>query len=69
MVGESDASHSGGAAHLHRVLYGAVAPAPLCFVLRGRVLRVVNEEVGAREELDMASISLHRVAAACGQMA
>ena len=55
-------------ARLHRVFDRAVAPAALGLVLGGRVLRVVDDEIGAGKELDVTAVLLGQVAGAGGQM-
>ena len=57
MVGEREPPGAGGVAHRGRILDGAVAPARLGGVLGGRVLRVVDDEVGARQELGVVPVA------------
>ena len=56
VVGQREPPGPGTAAHRERVLDGAMAPARLGRVLGGGVLRVMDHEVGARQELGVAPV-------------
>src|SRR5439155_1409240 len=56
VVGEGQALGAGREGIVHRPLGGRVAPACLLRILIKAVLRVVDDEVRAREELDVTAI-------------
>ena len=58
MVGESQALGARGDRVVDRPLGGRVAPACLLRILRNRVLRIVNDEVRVRKEIDVTLVLL-----------
>ena len=58
MVGESQSLGARGYRVVDRPLGGRVAPARLLRILRNRVLRVVNDEVRVRKEIDVTLVLL-----------
>src|SRR5262244_4172298 len=58
MVGESESLSARGDRVVDRPLGGRVAPARLLRILRNRVLRIVNDEVRVRKEIDVTLVLL-----------
>ena len=58
MVGESQSLGARGYRVVDRPLGGRVAPARLLRILRNRVLRIVNDEVRVRKEIDVTLVLL-----------
>ena len=56
MMRQSQGTGACQLAHLRGILAGAVAPADPRAVLLRRELRIVNDEIGSPQELDMAEI-------------